>query len=493
MSKLLLITIVVLILAILYIVYTFYYRYRTQRLYIELRNKIKNLALYKKIYGQNCSISLPIYYINMDKHTDRREYMEKQLSQISSNFHRIRGFNGYAIQNTQNDTVDCVTFHNHYVTLSKPEIGCTISHLMAIQTAYENKDELAVICEDDLLLEMCVLSTTPLEQMISEAPSNWDILQLMVGHNHLRKIYKNLSKDKLIYIKRKYPNDIFWSTACYVINRRGMCKILDITQKSYNNFQIIPTDKIYIPRGTADTYIYDLVTTYTVLPCPFIVDNSKMNSSIHTDHTPNHLQNALIILSLYNELSSKQLTFARTLFDMDDILTKYNQIYFLASGTLLGAIRENKFIEHDTDIDLGIFVQDYDPNIETEILKTFKLKHRLGNIQTGYEISFIHPDTNINIDIFLYYPEGDYLWCPSFFNICDRAKNKICRWKNSVFGLKTIQFLSRNFNIPDDPERYLEESYGKEWRVPKKFIYKEGLENGYNNLIRSDFNREGML
>jgi len=43
------------------------------------------------------------------------------------------------------------------------------------------------------------------------------------------------------------------------------------------------------------------------------------------------------------------------LLDVRDILHKYDMQFFLMYGTLLGAIRGDGFIEHDTDTDLGLF------------------------------------------------------------------------------------------------------------------------------------------
>ena len=83
-------------------------------------------------------ITIPVYYINMDKYEDRRKYMEEHLKKYTDNYQRIKGFNGYLIENKENDIVDGVQFFNDYAELTKAEIGCTMSHLMAIKKAYDN-------------------------------------------------------------------------------------------------------------------------------------------------------------------------------------------------------------------------------------------------------------------------------------------------------------------------------------------------------------------
>ena len=42
-----------------------------------------------------------------------------------------------------------------------------------------------------------------------------------------------------------------------------------------------------------------------------------------------------------------------------DIFDAYGVIFWLDWGTLLGAIREGKIIEWDTDLDIGVFADDF--------------------------------------------------------------------------------------------------------------------------------------
>jgi len=450
-----------------------------------LQYNIENIRIYNTLTKASCSIKYPILYINMDRNNDRRILMENQLQKISGNFQRIRGVNGFNIQNTNFDSVDGITFRNYYDDLSKGEIGCTLAHLLAIKTAKNLGQDIVIICEDDLMFDTCTLMSV--EKVIENAPKNWDILQLVTIGSYKQK-------EQLEYIPR--INSRFYSNACYAINKNGRDKILSIVESENDTtLSIKPSNlKEKFPQsGTADTYIYDLANTFAVYPNLFITNNLEVDSTIHVDHTAGHIKNSLERIMTFG-ITSKQINFTKTLLDMADILDKANQTFFLSCGTALGAIREKKFIEHDGDIDLGIFAKDYNPAIENEILKVFKLKHRLGSTDSGYELTFIHPDTNINIDIFIHYPENDYVWTPSFFGVCDISKNKMCRFKYTSFGLKKIDFIGRQFNVPDPIGRYLEESYGVDWKIPKKFSYTEGFNKKYYpNLVYDDFGKEGVI
>ena len=55
----------------------------------------------------------------------------------------------------------------------------------------------------------------------------------------------------------------------------------------------------------------------------------------------------------------KEYGFKTALESMRKILNKNNQDFFLACGTLLGCIRNNSFIPHDQDIDIGIFANNF--------------------------------------------------------------------------------------------------------------------------------------
>jgi GR25 family glycosyltransferase involved in LPS biosynthesis len=269
---------------------------------------------YKKFLknGTKYIISYPIYYINMDKDTERKtSLLQDQKTYIEANLYRIPGFNGKEIENKQGDSVDGITFENYYDELSKGEIGCCISHLIAIYTAWKRGDEIAIICEDDI--SFCTTSVIPnLEDVIDNAPDDWEILQLC----SFQYAYNgNLSSD-IQYIKRQYPNSAFWSCGLYMINRKGMKKILNTVKKDidknlysikpirnstpqeFNNFLLMqashtPTKYIFPLSAVADAYIYDLANTYSTFPSLFLANNSELDSTIHIDHTSYHLKNSL--------------------------------------------------------------------------------------------------------------------------------------------------------------------------------------------------------
>jgi GR25 family glycosyltransferase involved in LPS biosynthesis len=207
-----------------------------------------------------------------------------------------------------------------------------------------------------------------------------------------------------------------------------------------------------------------------------IVNEPIFSYNFNIYNIENYLQNQLLFF-----IDNKQEKFFKTLIDMDNILSKNNQKYFLSDGTLLGVIRDNKFIDYDEDIDIGIFRHEYNIEIEKEILKTFKLKHRIGNLNNGYEISFIHPETNVSLDIFIFYIDNDYTWTTTFY--CKKNKDNKCIYKYNFDNVIPYIFRNKIFYVPNQPEKYLELKYGIDWKIPKKFNYEEGINGEYKNII----------
>lgn len=184
-------------------------------------------------------------------------------------------------------------------------------------------------------------------------------------------------------------------------------------------------------------------------------------------------------------LTEKQKNFAKALYDIKNVLDQNNQEFFLSCGTLLGCIREKKFIEYDLDIDLGIFFDKFNPKIKDNILesKKFKLLNIYGKLEESYELTFLHIETNTKIDLFLHYPLKSYTYySASFFGICDNKKEKYCKWKYPIKGLQYRYFINGFYLIPSNYYQYLTDAYGK-WENPKNFNYYEGLDTHYKNLI----------
>jgi len=461
---------------------------------VSLINSKVDRKLKEAEYGYNklSQINIPILYINLDKNPDRREFMEAQFKKYSIKAERVKGVYGKDLSNkdVSNDS-DEIQFINYYTKLTPGEVGCDLAHLRAIKLASDRKYKAVMILEDDCSFDLMPFWNKSIDDVIREAPKDWEILQMYS--------FKCLFKKEGPYMKHTKGRDYCWSTACYIINEKGIDSIMSQSWDG-KRFNIGTPDcvkKTTTHGGTADALIYDMVNTYVyTIPMVFAY-NEILESTLHPSHTKYHLHCSNNVISEYTkliqnttpEMSKQQLNMAQTLSDMDDELTKRKIEFFLTSGTLLGYYREGNFIESTGDIDLGCFRAGLNADSFPEKMGPFLRKYIIGDLQHGLELTYVHTQTKIPVDIHVFYEDSDYVWFITNQGLCDDSSHhKLCRWKSAKFKLKDVMFINRVFKIPEATEQFLEERYGVNWNIPVKYNYFDGLNKGhYRGLITSDF------
>ncbi|MCA9330202.1 LicD family protein [Candidatus Saccharibacteria bacterium] len=166
--------------------------------------------------------------------------------------------------------------------------------------------------------------------------------------------------------------------------------------------------------------------------------------------------------------------------DVASLMEKYKCTYWLSDGTLLGAIRENNFIAHDYDIDLGVWAEDFDIRVIHDLLKKFscQLLRLQGKPDDGLVITVGR--AGIHLDMFFYYPRKQTsktknkdkviysclysLYQP--YNTSNRAKRYDCDFPNYK-PLVRRKFLGKEYWVPKNAQRHLEVTYGPDWQTPK--------------------------
>lgn len=136
-----------------------------------------------------------------------------------------------------------------------------------------------------------------------------------------------------------------------------------------------------------------------------------------------------------------------------DIVSKQHITFGLIAGTLLGAIREHDFIEHDEDVDLFLFEEDKQ--------HFFSILHLLTNV--GFRIARYDRRGLLSI-----MRKGEYIDL-YFFAIFERDIRICSGWCVPERFLKEtvlMSFLGSDFMIPKDFISFLEYQYGKEWKKP---------------------------
>jgi lipopolysaccharide cholinephosphotransferase len=130
---------------------------------------------------------------------------------------------------------------------------------------------------------------------------------------------------------------------------------------------------------------------------------------------------------------------------------------FLTFGTLLGALREKDFIDHDDDVDIGVFERDRDvilalmPELE----------------KRGFKLLYVRGER-------LYKLERRKTELDFFFTVSKKTlrgrrwdlEGKATIAARHLDRLDEIEFLGHRFPVPHDPLGVVRSLYGRTWNVP---------------------------
>lgn len=153
-----------------------------------------------------------------------------------------------------------------------------------------------------------------------------------------------------------------------------------------------------------------------------------------------------------NRRSDKDITNAYKEF-MNALEGKFNPIMIF--GTLLGYIRENKFIDGDNDVDLLIHIND-----KENIHKHLRSKgYRLRIVNKYFTQVYIN---KLPIEFYFYWLDNKGRFTQGF----DGPPKRYCYSTEDIFPTKQVKFNGYNIYIPNKPEIVLEKVYGKEWYIP---------------------------
>lgn len=143
----------------------------------------------------------------------------------------------------------------------------------------------------------------------------------------------------------------------------------------------------------------------------------------------------------------------QALLDVQHCFAAFGLEFFLMSGTLLGAVRDGKLLEHDYDIDIGV-----DERVGFKSVLSAMFGSGCFSYISGFQdvfVCFMHV-SGVKVDIFFHYAALGGLY---------RHRSRYVAWDNTRFALSEMNFLGERFLVPQDTERYLTENYG-DWSRP---------------------------
>jgi hypothetical protein len=154
---------------------------------------------------------------------------------------------------------------------------------------------------------------------------------------------------------------------------------------------------------------------------------------------------------------------------------------FPAYGTLLGAVREQDFIGHDSDVDLAYVSRERHPL--DVVRESFRLQRHLkerGYAVDRYSASALKVDvveadgTVRGLDVF-----GGYFLDGRLYLMGEIGTPFEEEW---IFPLGTCTLAGRTLPAPAKPEKLLEATYGPGWRIPDPAFHFETPRTTYRRL-----------
>lgn len=157
--------------------------------------------------------SFDIYVINLDKDTERMKHMEKML--FPNSYTRISGVYGNKQDFSTNDDI----YYLSKLYTPKSALGCALSHRKAMNSFLENsKKEYALILEDDAVPNDEKNYIHQIENILKEAPLDWDIIKLDWLVDYVYQFIKPANQ-KFNQIKTLL-------LTAYLVNKQSVTKIL---------------------------------------------------------------------------------------------------------------------------------------------------------------------------------------------------------------------------------------------------------------------------
>lgn len=180
-------------------------------------------------------------------------------------------------------------------------------------------------------------------------------------------------------------------------------------------------------------------------------------------------------------------TALRNLVDIARVFEARGSRYMLSDGTLLGAVREGRFISWDTDTDVMVLIEGFDPRVLRDLLgEGFRLTRCFGFPHDGMEWTLERE--GVRTDFFFVYPRKESWYLSAYW--WDNADGT-AEWIDYVhppLEQGWIELLGQRFRAPADPEPYLARCYGESWRVPdENWDYRGDPPNAVRRPVRIRF------
>lgn len=229
-----------------------------------------------------------IYWINLDRSPDRRKEMTRLFQNPA--FQTVKVERISAVDGKKPHTVYPYIKYM-YKQKNDYEYACMLSHLSTIHKFAQTTYDVALITEDDVTLEFKPYWRKSIQEVINNAPSDWEVIQLCYIINNARqnpvnfKLYEKNIGNKCV------------SAAAYLIRNNAAKKLIN---DIYNGEKYELEDYII---HHADCYIFNKLNTY-IYKFPYFIYKTNNDSLLHPEDLKHHERSKLKVLQMYKDIVS---------------------------------------------------------------------------------------------------------------------------------------------------------------------------------------------
>lgn len=173
----------------------------------------------------------PIYLVSLDQDSAKREILKQRFPRHYSKMKRVNAVDGRKLSAQEFfDYIVTPIEYGHRLMLPG-EVGCSLSHIHALESFLDSESDAALILEDDVIGDDssidAVLELTP--SLPSEA------LMICGGQEGMparKYIFGKETSTEGLYRLPPYSNSHIFRTCCYVVTQVSAKQILDVQKQS---------------------------------------------------------------------------------------------------------------------------------------------------------------------------------------------------------------------------------------------------------------------
>lgn len=170
-----------------------------------------------------------IYLISLEDDLKRRSELARRFPETYPTMHLIKAINGKEFLAKDYFFYATQYFHSHKKMITPSEVGCTLSHIKALESFLKTGEEYVLIMEDDIVGKdesIDIIKSIVIKNRVDGVVLCGGQIPLNVERY---KLYKRIKES--LFIIPEFSKKFFFGTCCYVVNRKAAKVIIDYQSK----------------------------------------------------------------------------------------------------------------------------------------------------------------------------------------------------------------------------------------------------------------------